>query len=373
MSITIQGSEEVKATIRLASIPQPDYAQHPAYGGAFPRPTIRKTVTAMVRVLPWMLFVAVRRMLLIDRLEQIPHLGGSGGVLARLRVLPLYAPMILSGWIASCRSALRGALIGKPKCVTGVSTTTDRFLRDGIVAVVVPDAELGKIRALCEIPLVRLMERRNRTVQQSFDNNQQWVDHQQYGSVYDALTEVFCKFGILDAASTLLGRPVKITHLLMQVNDERDEFFKNTFGDIGLPDSPCNYMHLDASYDMVKAAMYLTDVTEENGPFSYCIGSHKLRDSWFTGLVRRAVDRSGLASYQPAARELFLALPSFLRYKGPFGSELLAGTPDCNALLECEYRFVSRDGNVGLFDNLGIHRGALVKCGVRHVLFATLA
>ena len=48
-------------------------------------------------------------------------------------------------------------------------------------------------------------------------------------------------------------------------------------------------------------------------------------------------------------------------------------TSRAEELVAAEYRFTSADGNVAIFDNLGIHRGALVVEGERVALFALLA
>ena len=69
---------------------------------------------------------------------------------------------------------------------------------------------------------------------------------------------------------------------------------------------------------------------------------------------------------------MFMALPAALRHKSMFGSDLLDGTPESRAVVEAEYLFVSSDGNAALFDNLGVHRGGLVREGERRVLIANL-
>jgi hypothetical protein len=68
-----------------------------------------------------------------------------------------------------------------------------------------------------------------------------------------------------------------------------------------------------------------------------------------------------------------MALPKPFRRKCTFGSDLTDGSADANAVLGAEYRFTSADGDAILFDNLGIHRGALVTAGERRILVATLA
>ena len=68
-----------------------------------------------------------------------------------------------------------------------------------------------------------------------------------------------------------------------------------------------------------------------------------------------------------------MALPRFLQMKAAFGADILPGTADERLLTAAEYRWLSSDGEVCIFDNLGIHRGALIEDGERRAFFVTLA
>ena len=108
---------------------------------------------------------------------------------------------------------------------------------------------------------------------------------------------------------------------------------------------------------------------EEQGPFSYVVGSHLLKSSWWDAVTRRAIHRSqSLQLWNPENRRLFYALPRILRRKTELGNDLLETDPVTNDLLKFEKRFYSKDGNILLFDNAGLHRGRLIEKGKRIVM-----
>jgi hypothetical protein len=362
----------VFAPLTLSRIPRPDYRNHPAYGGAFPRPSVRRRLQALGRLLPWMAFVAARRLLLYDRLESLPDYQApmTGGLGQRLRALPRVLPYILRGQIDHWRRLLFG---GTASQVAVNPPFSDTFARYGIATTRLPATEMARIEAQVATPLAELLEQRARAGSRTFEGNQRFLNHKGAADLFVLLDEILSQHGVLDAAERYLGRPVKVRHALLQVNDRNDEFQYHKFADVGLPDPPTNYMHMDTSYDVVKAVFYLSEVTERNGPFCYVPGSPRLKTGWLERIVRRATDRAGLSGYARETRELFAALPAPLRQKCTFGSDLPEDAPEARALVAAEYRFTSRDGNLGLFDNHGIHRGAIVEEGERRALFVLIA
>jgi len=358
--------------ILLERLPQPDYRTHPAYGGAFPAPRLGLRVKALSRLVPWFCLVIAKQLLLFDRLPAPSEYTGyiGGGMLGRMMAIPRYLPLIGRGLVDQFWHTLRGR---RRLLTTAMGGLGEVFRRDGIVVTRITDEEMRDIKAQIAEPLAELLARRDRTGGRSFESNQLWLNVRNASDLYATLDRVLSHHGILAGARAYLGRPVRIKHILLQVNDARDSFQYDKFSDVGLTDPATNYMHIDTSYDMVKCVIYLNEVGERNGPFCYVPGSARVRVGVFEGLVRRAVDRSGLSGYARPTRELFMALPASLRMKCTFGSDLLDGSAEAKSLLAGEYRFTSADGNLAMFDNLGIHRGALVLEGDRRVLFITLA
>lgn len=98
--------------------------------------------------------------------------------------------------------------------------------------------------------------------------------------------------------------------------------------------------HIDSWLNQFKAFLYLSDVTEESGPFTYLIGSHK-NDSY---LLQKA-------------------------YRSMRGWETTSvADADARALGLPERRFTGRRGTVLLADTKGIHQGGTLIQGDRSAL-----
>jgi len=356
----------------LKRLPRPDYPSHPAYGAAFPKPSLGLRLRALGRFIPWFGLVAGKRVLLFDRLPTLTDYDGpmTGGIGRRVIAVRRYAPLIARGLFGQVTRVVSGK---KPVSLSPEATVLHQTLvRDGIAPTHFTDEEMDAIRTQLKEPERQLIARRAATKVRTFEGNQSWLNKRDAGPLYNLLSEIFTRHEIMATAEAYLGRPVEVKGMVLQINDGSDLYQKQKFADVGVPDPATNYMHCDTSEEILKCIMYLTEVTEKIGPFGYMRGSNRIRVGPFEGLVRRANDRAGLSGYKPEVRQVFMALPAALRHKSMFGSDLLDGTAESRAVVDAEYLFVSSDGNAALFDNLGVHRGGLVREGERRVLIANL-
>jgi hypothetical protein len=353
-------------------IPRPDYASHPAYGGAFPEPSLVLRARAIGRFLPWFAFVLAKRALLFDRLPTLPDYQGpmSGGIMSRVAAIGRYAPLIAKGLVTQWTRPFRKAM--SPQLTERSEGLLRALERDGIAPTTLPDEDIEAIRASVEPHIQRLIKQREAKGVRSFEGNQIWFNRNANADLFGVLDDILEKRGLLATASAYLKRPVQVKHTVLQINDGKDAYQRGKFADVNVPDPATNYFHLDTSEEIVKCMVYLTEVTSTNGPFGYVRGSNRVKVGTLEGLVRRANDRAGLSGYAPATRRMFMALPDSLRHKSMFGSDLLDAQPETQRVVAAEYQFVSADGNAALFDNLGIHRGGLVREGERRVLIANV-
>jgi len=364
--------DAARPTPELRRLPRPDYPKHPAYGGAFPKPGIGLRFRAFMRFLPWFGLVVGKKALLFDRLPVLEDNKGpmSGGIGQRVVATRRYAPLIVRGLVGQA-TGLVSRRRSEPLAGTAAAIY-ETVVRDGIAPTWLAPAEIELIKKELEQPMADLIARRAAAKVRTFEGNQTWLNRREAGPLYALLNEVFARRGIRAAASAYLHRPVEVKGMVLQINDSTDSYQHEKFADVGIPDPATNYMHCDTSEEIMKCIVYLTDVTVAIGPFSYMRGSNRIPVGFFEGLVRRANDRAGLSGYKPETRRLFMALPGALRHKSMFGSDLVDGTPEVQAVLDNEYAFISADGNAALFDNLGVHRGGLVREGERRVLIANL-
>src|SRR5262245_13731558 len=360
---------EVTTNPRINRVPEPDYANHPAYGALFGKPTVAETLRAVGHVAPWIGLVIAKRLLKFDRLPVQSDYDGpmSGSIGRRIAVLPRYARAVTSGLAAHRAGRTDAAESSRP------SPRLEALRRDGAVGVRFRPDEMDFIRREMAGPLAALDQKRQSSAVRSFEGNQTWFNRKDSPALYALLEQVLASHDVLADGAAYFRRPLTISYVTLQVNDAADSFYRHKFADAGVADPATNYMHIDTTEEILKLMIYLNEVTEKNGPFSYVLGTASLKLGWFEGVVRRAVDRSGLSGYSAPTRRMFMALPKPLRRKCTFGSDLLDGSDSVKALIAAEHRFTSRDGDAILFDNLGIHRGALVHEGRRQILVVTLA
>ncbi|MCW5733928.1 MAG: phytanoyl-CoA dioxygenase family protein [Enhydrobacter sp.] len=184
--------------------------------------------------------------------------------------------------------------------------------------------------------------------------------------LYEAVERALEEAGMLSSVRDYLGCRAELRSVALQINDEYDRFWRAHFEDRGLPVPPTAFFHIDNTYGVVKAIFYLSQVGEENGPFSYVPGTHRAEVGWFEALILRAVDI--WIDVYPQERDLFAALPRPLMRKAKFGDDLPSGDPQGQWLLDHERVMTSRDGDVFIFDVKGVHRGGMVRSGERRII-----
>jgi hypothetical protein len=359
--------------VRLTRLPRPDYRRHPAYGGMPGRAGVAVRLRATARVLLWMAVVAARRAVRYDQRVTEGYTGPIVGesIAARLARVPLMLPQLLRSMVADRRAARQAG--GEGAVPTSARPLLETLRSDGIAVSSMPDEDLQRLHQLLDEPISAFRQRRDDAGPRTFEGNQGWLNDANAPGAQELVAAIFERAGVLDVASAYLGRPVAVRQILAQINDPADDFNRRKFADVGLPDPETNYMHVDTASGTLKCVVYLSHVTDANGPFGYVRGSNRFHVGYVEGLVRRATDRAGLSGYEPDTRRAFSALPAPLRQKATFGSDLLDGSSDAEELVAAEYRFTSADGNLAIFDNSGVHRGALVAEGERVALFALLA
>lgn len=339
-------------------LPAIDYAGHPAYqarGGRIRALRLfgRGAVIALVR---W----------LVD-LEHLPKPPQGAD---KPRWLIRNAPRLALGALRhNLARATRSARAPRTQIGREVATALDR---DGVHAFRLTAAERSELDALTR-PWFEELRRRLARGFDHFDANRLWIDRQAEPRIYAWFGEMLDRAGVLDASSARLGRPVTVAHLIPQLNTPETDFWTGQFGDVGEPDPACNYCHVDTAWGIIKMIVYVGEVGETNGPFSYVRGSQRARDGFWGRLVRKANDHAGLSSTRPAARRLFAALPARLQRKAAFGPDLRDDHPLAPVLLAAEARFTTDQADAILFDPDGVHRGGMVQAGERRVVGVLLA
>lgn len=342
-------------------LPRVDYAEHPAYGAAW---TASDRLAALGRFARGASVAWLRWITDFEHLPKPPAGVGKAGWLARS------APRLANGTV---RHNLRRAAPGRVE----PSSEADQVVRealaeDGVFAFRMTAAEQARMAQLTA-PWFRELEGRLAAGIRHFDDNRVWIDEARDPEPYAWFREMLTRAGVVGGSRSYLGRPVTVAHLIPQINTPETDFWTGQFTDVGEPDPACNYCHVDTAWGITKMIVYLGEVGEGNGPFSYVRGSHRARDGFWGRLVRKANDYAGLSSTRAPMRRLFAALPRALQRKAAFGPDVRDDHPMAGDLLRAEWRVTSDHGHGILFDPDGVHRGGMVREGERRVIGVLLA
>jgi hypothetical protein len=251
----------------------------------------------------------------------------------------------------------------------------DEALEEGGVAVVVMKSErldqlLDTARPYFDALEIRRGKGANR---REFDESRSTTGRHAAPELYALMEEVFAESGVAEAASRYIGRRVKLVDVNPQINDPSDSFWRDIFEDLPGKDLPKTaYCHRDASGGDIKVIIYCNDVDEQNGPFSYAVGSNKMAISAIDNLLCEANDHNGLSLTTLEARATFAALPAKLRQKGLFGNDLDDNSPESRQIVDSMWRITGQAGSIVAFDTKGIHRGGMATDGERRVITCVL-
>jgi len=355
---------------RGATLPAIDYDAHPAYGAFLPKPTLRERLRSLNVFLRTFGFITLRRIVDYENMPLLTKEAGFKGLnfSTALRFISMYATIRASRLARTLTGQRRPAIPANPALL-------NKLKSDGIVCLTLKPSEIDEIRAATLPAFAKLDERRGNIPleKRKFDDNVYWCTRTGDPQAFAAVENVFGRYDIVQAASAYLGRPVGVKHVNAQINDPQFAFWKRQFPDTGLADPWGSYLHIDATYGMLKCAIYVHEIGPDGGPFCYVRGSQKAKVGWFEGMVRRTNDFCGNSARKVEARKQFMALPAFLRKKAEFGADILDDSAEAERLREGHFSATSNYGNCILFDGNGIHRGGMVNQGERRCLFILLA
>lgn len=292
--------------------------------------------------------------------ELIPtHLRDDRSPAGRLRFLKRAASNALSKVFG------RNSPVGLPAS----EAIAARLDCDGVAVVAIEPALFARLESDAVPFFERLRVRRGKVEgSREFDESRSTARRDEAERLFSTIEEILLTSGALGAISRHIGRRASLIDVNPQINDASDDFWRRIFPDLPPADRPVKYMHRDASGGDIKAIFYLSDVGADNGPFSYCLGSHRVRSRGLRDWVEEANDMGILSGTSRESRELFAALPSWLQTKCSFGNDLLPTHPAVGGILKSEWTITAPRGHVVLFDTKGLHRGGMVDQGERRVI-----
>jgi hypothetical protein len=211
-------------------------------------------------------------------------------------------------------------------------------------------------------------------------------------SIRAVLNREFKALGVLDAVSAYTGRKIRVGGLALELSVPQATWWKNSIS--GLERAPRTlYAHLDESISCPKAIVYLSDVTEQNGPTSCYPGAYEaMQLNPLQELIGRVIGTVGTGPNSPLKdyyakqyhqsmnsenfRRHFMRLPESLRFNSHLGWDVMPGSKLENQLAENECKMIGPAGTFIAFDGARLlHRGGLMEHGERvalQVIFSDL-
>ncbi|WP_377806329.1 hypothetical protein ABNQ38_06555 (plasmid) [Azospirillum sp. A29] len=199
------------------------------------------------------------------------------------------------------------------------------------------------------------------------------------GPEFHALfAEILRRSGMVRAASNALCQNLDYWGFTMELSVPQSHWWKGRYGDLRCESNHTAYYHGDEGSDLIKVIIYLSDVSDRNGPFSFLPGSWRVAPPHLQFAVSRVVD----ALYMPMGysdigghphtlasregRKHFAVLPPELRHVSHWGNDVVPGSGLEQAVMKDESRMTGSAGRFILFDGARLfHRGGLVESGER--------
>jgi hypothetical protein len=211
-------------------------------------------------------------------------------------------------------------------------------------------------------------------------------------AIRDVLNREFKALGVLDAVGAFTGRKTRVIGLALELSVPQATWWKNAIAGLERPPRTL-YAHLDETISCPKSIVYLSDVTEQNGPTGCYPGAYEaMQLNPLQEMVGRVVGTVGTRpdsllkdhyakQYHQSAnsenfRRHFMRLPDCLRFNSHMGWDVLPGSELESELAASERRMTGPAGTFIAFDGACLlHRGGLMQEGERlalQVIFSDL-
>jgi hypothetical protein len=204
-------------------------------------------------------------------------------------------------------------------------------------------------------------------------------------AIRDVLNREYAALGVLDVVGAYAGQKIRVTGLALELSVPQAIWWRNSI--VGLERPPQTlYAHLDETKSCPKSIVYLSDVTEQNGPTGCYPGAYEaMHLNLLQELIGRVVGTVGARPDSPLKdyyakqyhqsmssenfRRHFMRLPENLRFNSHMGWDVLPGSELESQLAASESKMIGPAGTFIAFDGARLlHRGGLMEQGERVAL-----
>jgi hypothetical protein len=203
--------------------------------------------------------------------------------------------------------------------------------------------------------------------------------------IRDVLNREFSRLGVLDVLSAYTGRKTKVAGLALELSVPQATWWSNAIKGLDRPPKTL-YAHVDESISFPKAIVYLTNVTEKNGPTGCYPGAYEAMEiNPLQEVVGRVVANVGSRPESPLHdyyakqyhqsmsserfRQHFMRLPPCIRFNSHLGWDVAPEGELERSLANSERLLLGAAGTFIAFDGARLlHRGGMIHDGERVAL-----
>lgn len=232
----------------------------------------------------------------------------------------------------------------------------------------------GAAQPIVDLVQARLKQTRANGEPIKFKTAVEPISSESQPDLWGMVDRIVKDIGLAEATATVFGAlSAKLRSVAVLVNHADQDWATKLYRDVDIEAPPTAGFHIDSdSKCFTKIVLYLTDVGPDQGPFGVVPGSHRWDEGSRDRVFRCAFDKSDLVVRSAKRRKMFLSLPEEMRVKAEFGGDMIAGSPEAEALLAQEQVMTGPRGQLNLFNPDAIHRGGNVRHGERHVLLVSV-
>ena len=243
----------------------------------------------------------------------------------------------------------------------------NQFNLDGCVGFKINSDEMYKLIVACNSDIQKLRGQPDRkTSPTKFDAYDRMKVLDQNHQAFVLVDKLFKMHGVFDAVSKYnrTKANLKLDTVALHVARPNDTHHYQTLSDV--PGSPKTIsFHMDPKFNVMKAIVYLNEVTDSNGPFTTVPKSNRWYHPEFERIIACGNSVGNYLS-SPDHRKAMSIFPDVMTKNVIMGRYFEDGSDNSNILLNNMHKYTSEEADCILFDPAQtIHRGGLCDQGER--------
>lgn len=237
----------------------------------------------------------------------------------------------------------------------------NQFNLDGCVGFKINPDEMYKLIVACNSDIQKLRGQPDRrTSPTKFDAYDRMKVLDQNHQAFVLVDKLFKMHGVFDAVSKYnqTKANLKLDTVALHVARPNDSHHYQTLSDV--PGNPKTIsFHMDPKFNVMKAIVYLNEVTETNGPFTTVPKSNRWYHPEFERIIACGNSVGNYLS-SPDHRKAMSIFPDVMTKNVIMGRYFEDGSDNSNILLNNMHKYTSEEADCILFDPAQtIHRGGL--------------